>query len=308
MTDSSAVIYGSRTLDPDIVLGTLAWYSITNVRVPHALAVAAHTRLGLSRALPPEPTDANIFARVCSKAGDKDVPTGDAGVTANYLMRPVSSKLRRLVKELVNSSGEKLGYVELANVRFDKTLGPVITPVDDAPDDADGDRVLGELDANYWKWRGCLDSYAIREWIRNSLLDLQAVQVKAGVYFVHKEHQGVLDQIERFGLEIPGQVKVRTLPLIDDIKQREMVREAFETEADQAMDGLWSKLEADLDSGREIALSTWEARRDELAELISKKEGLSELLEQQLLTSDARTNLLQRMVNRLYQNVKQGDK
>ncbi len=170
--------------------------------------------------------------------------------------------------------------------------------------DTEADRVVTELEDDYRKWRGCLDSYAIREWIRNSFCGMQAVQVKAGVYFLRKENQEVLDDIERFGLEIPGKVKVRTLPLVDDLKQREMVREAFESEAEVAMDGLQAQLEADLESGRQLTLSAWEARRDEFADLMSKQEGLSELLEQQLLTSDARTNVLQRMINELFKSVK----
>lgn len=301
MSDATNVVYGGRVLDPAITLGTLAWYEVRNVCVPHATADAIHTRLNLTRPLPGEPTDANTFARVCTKGGEKDVLTDVPGVTANYLLRTVSPRLRRLVRELVNSSGEKLGYEQLADVRFDPTSGIKSTVTSQ---DADGERVLAALEADFIKWQGCLDSYAIREWIRGSLVDLRAVQVKSGVYFVAKEHQDTLDQIERFGLELPGQVRVRTLPLVDDLKQRAMVQEAFESEADQAMDALWTKVENDLASDRPIALSTWEARRDEFAELMAKSEGLSVLLEQQILTSDARTNLLQRMVNELYRNVK----
>ncbi len=307
MTDSTAAIYGTtRTLDPQIVLGVLSWYNVTNVRVPHATAVAAHARLGLGRSLPGEPTDGDVFRRVCSKAGEKGVATQTKGVSANYLLRPVGPKLRRLVKELVNEAGEKLDYTPLADVRFDPLRPASLSSTPTG--DADGERILAELEENYLKWRGCLDSYAIREWIRGTFQDMRAVQVKAGVYFLGKEHQSTLDDIERFGLEIPGQVKVRTLPLVDDLKQREMVREAFETEADAAMDALWTQLESDIDNGRELTLAAWESRRDEFAELIAKKEGLSELLEQQLLTSDARTNMLQRMLNELYKSVKKETK
>ncbi len=90
MTDASGVVYGSRTLDPEIVLGTLAWYEVRGVCVPHKDALDVHKKLGLTRPLPGSPSDQNTFAKVCSRGGDKDVPTTDPKVTANYLIRPVS--------------------------------------------------------------------------------------------------------------------------------------------------------------------------------------------------------------------------
>lgn len=238
MTDLASSIYGNKGVNPDAFLGILLFYRAQGVRLPHADGIELFNSFNLSdvaKPLPKSPKDVDVFARVMSDHPKKEVEGTKENLV--YLIRPISKTIRAVVKERVNKKGEKLGYKTVTTIRWSST-GLSTEDVD--PDD-DGIRVASDAIAEYRRWRGCLNSYALREWVRESILSLQAIPLKNGVYFLTNDALESISRIEEFCFKVPGNIRLHTLPVIDTDKQRTLVEEAFESDVLGAMEDLRSE-------------------------------------------------------------------
>lgn len=320
MTNSILDSYATRIeaqIDPENLLGRLFWYAMSEMRVPHADFVGMLTDVGITTGHPLEPKDADVFRRECSKVKRVKVATNDDDVFENYRMvefRDDHTITRRVVRERVNNAGRKLGFTELFDVVFDRDTADLVfkslkdfrfrnnsTPAD----------IRDEILDQYYMWRGCLNAYAIREWIRNFIMHLGATMVRpgGGVYFLREAHETSIENLETIGVELSeysqGKVEFHSLPLIDDTKQREMVQRAFEAETVDAIDELIGEITDLSRAKKKITSDRYAGLVDKFQDLTSRTQEYEELLEQKLASTSTRLDIFQRSLLNLRKQIKE---
>jgi len=282
---SERVAQGNNAL-----LGWLCWYSVPdNLSIEHEEVFKILVKAGLGGHVPRRPQDGEVFRRVSTAAARKRVATEDPQVFENYLVRdmPGEDITRRIVCERVDANNRKLGYTEVAELAFNrKTAVVTCTHLGTGSGKAGAlirDKICNDIKAEYEMNRGCLNGYAIRMLILRVLKEAcNATNVRypsGGVYFVSEAHAGRLAALERLGeaLSELGAV-VHTLPLIDDKRQREMLRRAFESESVDAIDSLLAEITDLKKSGKKITMDRYASYVTQLNDLNTKTKQYTDLL------------------------------
>ena len=218
-------------------LGQVVWYSVTEDTKVDLRDITKTLRINnLERFIPPPPKDVDVFRRVCTKAQKKRVPVTDE-VHENYLVRDVRSASGHYWKQIVvervdSSTNRRLDFTPVIELEFDPQKQDVTTSLISGTNFHQGaQRIAYDITTNYQDWRGNLHAYVIRELIREIVLSTGATILKptGGVYFVMHSQAQVLVNLEATLTTING-ATLATLPLIDDTKQKELVRAAIEEE------------------------------------------------------------------------------
>lgn len=305
-------------VDSENLLGQLLWYSMSEVRVPHKDAVDLMNREGIT-GVPLAPKDADVFKRVCSKVRRDKVPTNDPDVFYNYRMvefKDDDTITRRVIRERIDSAGKKLSVDERFDINFDRATSKV-----EFKDIASGlafhrhddTSIRDEVQAEYETWKGCMNAYGLRQWMRGKIIGLGATMVRpgGGVYFVHQAHVDSVEALERLGaslepycVETHGKVEFHSLPLVDDRKQRDMIQKAFEAETVDAIDEIMAEIAKLAKSDRKITSDKYAGLLTQYQELTAKTTDYEELLEQKLASTGARLELFERSLKGLLSKVK----
>jgi hypothetical protein len=221
----------------------------------------------------------------------------------NFLVRDLNADAdkvyKKLVVEQVDVGGRKLGYEQLYDITFEKATGNVITKRLCPAANVTGEAICLAIQSEYTLQRGTMNSYAVREWTRRFLLNLSAVRVREGVYFVRQDHSGKINALEVFLNGLPGSVIFHSLPLLDDRKQRDMLRASFESEVSDEIDSLITEIQdirSDCDSGkkRKISNSRYEGFLNRYHALVERTNEYSDLLEEKLGTTHSRLEIFMR--------------
>lgn len=303
------------------ILGYLTFYTVTGERVPHASAVANlsdGTYKHIGAEFPQKaPKDADVFKRIASNAKRTKVPTDNSDVTRNVLVRNVGTSnnttTKRIVVEDVGKSKKALAYEQHFDVEFNHTSGLVVkrdlTPIllaeqkvpalslasQDRHDLAE--QVADEIINDYMAWRGCLNSYAIREWLRSELQGVYATSIKRGVYFISADNEPTLDELTRFVNLLPGGSMFHTIPLPDNAKQRKMLEDAYELEAQEEIDNLMSDVVEIVSGGVNFTEKGRQAKIAAAAALNQKMTEYQELLDSKMGLASARLDLLNEIMD-----------
>lgn len=308
-------IASANKMDASIFLGRLVWYSVSGMCVDHKQVIASLHHAAISEATPPIPKDYDVFRRVSTRATVKKVPTANEGEFENYLIREVTGTgenliTRRIVIETVDRKGKRLGYRQAHDIVFNRTSG-VITVDAPAirvePEDYNNptiQQIIQNIHGEYAAWRGMLDNYAIREYIRKLLLSWNATCVRDGLYFLPENQAENVFAIEEFVNGLPGGSMLHSMPLVDDKKQREMVRRAFEAETVDSIDSLMGEISEIRATGKKITADRYAAILTQYQNLASSTHGYEELLDTLLVETHSRLELFQRSVLQLQENVK----
>lgn len=301
-------------------LGRLAWYTIADVRIDHTTLLGLLSQHGLITAVPAVPKDVDVFRRVSTNAERTKIPsTTKPGVFYNYLVRRTDERdevvVRRLiVEEEVDKRGKRLSYRELYYVDFNRadsaiTFGPLVSPIVSGTGGTgitECDLMCREILAEYHAWRGHLNSYAIRELIRRILISLGATLVRdgGGVYFLAEDRASKLESIQQFVDALPGTSTFHSLPLIDDAKQRTMVKRAFEAETIGAVDKGMADITEIMTSAGQISSDRYASILTDFQALTAKTETYERMLEDSLSETKDRLRLYQTQVVNLRSRVK----
>lgn len=249
-------------LPREILLGHVAWFSVSDADYVLKDIEEWFDELGLNTdflPLMPKPVDA--YRRATSEADETSYPleVGHATMTATILVRDVAKDnqmvVRQAVRELRDSQRRRLAFNPVADLVFYRpsTRGGRVDP-DSArvrftllePNLMPNERalatgVLNDMAARYHRYIQHIDGMKVRAMIRNYLLFLNAVQIKPSVYFVHVSRDAELVKLQelmnRLGKVASG-TSLHTMPLPDLDNQREMVINAFQTEAVDSLNGL----------------------------------------------------------------------
>lgn len=300
-------------LDAEMFLGRLCWYTMSEMRVSHTQIVQGLVAVGLGSHLPPVPKDFDVFRRICSNAQQKKVPVPNEDNTfENYMLREVAGRgekivTRRLVVERINRSGKNLGYRQLRDIHFDKETGQISVTtghMDLVPEfNPTADAVVESVRREFAAWKGMLNAYAIREFVRKLMLSWGATPVRDGVYFLPEDRAAKVDAIDKFvnGLQ---NASFHSLPLIDDDKQRDMVKKAFQADTVGAIDALMAEV-TDLRNGdRKISSDRYAQILTQYQNLMSKTTDYKDVLSTELGETESRLSLFQAQVVALKVKVK----
>lgn len=290
--------------DRSILLGRLMWYAVTtDTLIDHKTIVQELHRVGLTSAIPPYPKDHNVFRRITTTVQRRKEPTTTEGVFENWLVRDVATRgemtiVRRVVVETVDKAGRRLDYRQVADIMFDRGTSTLtyawINGFDDTTDPVAG-QMISEVTKQYKTWRGKLNHYAIREWIRKTIIDMGAIAVRpsGGVYFLREDHADNVEALESFVAALPGSNECHSLPLVDDKKQRQMLHRALEAETSDAIDGLITEIRTIRKDGK-VTPKRFAEILGESKRLRSKTAEYAKLLETSLGEIDSRIDILQK--------------
>lgn len=291
-----------QQIDTSVSLGRLMWYSVTeDTMVDYKTMVMELANVGLNLKVPPVPRDFNVFKRVSSDAQRKVRISSDPVLVEHWMVRDVAGRneetiVRRIVMEERDSANRKLSYRQIVDVEFNRTTGKMhfrwMPDCDDAKYPTAQDMLL-DITANFRKWKGMLNHYAIREWIRKTILDMGATSVRqsGSLYFLKEAHAGDVEKLELFVDRLPGGNECHSLPLVDNEKQRKMVRKALEAETNDAVDHLLSEIRQIKKDGK-LTPARFAEILSEAKQLQAKTKDYAGLLQTTLREIDSRLTIL----------------
>jgi hypothetical protein len=226
------------------VLGYLTYYNVSKSAVVDFIELGkAIDKYDAPMKAPKQPNGADVFRRGCNEAERKKVRTANSNEFVNYLLENTGYTedvvYRTLVSQKVDSKSHELDYNQLIKLVYYRTTNSVETePVTGSPDpDLTGDPISASIVAqvrDYVKTQTTfLSLFQVRHCITTALeknLKGIAVSPSGGIYFIDNDHAEGLEAVEAVANAFNG-VSIRMLPLIDDEKQRQQIKEAFETES-----------------------------------------------------------------------------
>lgn len=282
-------------MPPDCVLGHIAWYSVEEAQYDAAELEARFGQCGLDPHLLPNainPTDAFEKAskeieghRYPVNGGyEAEVLVHEAARDSEIIHRQISRKVRdakqrevryEKVGELVFYKPQtKGGRVVPGSSRVRAQLVPTLDPSE--YDVLQG--VLQKFDAAFTRYRDFHDAQKIRGVMRAYFAKLQAVLMKASVYFVHVEHVKELEALAAFAA-LYDTIQLTMLPLPDLPSLREEVSESFQDEAVEE----FKKVVAYIAKLREtrkngITPQAWSNAKAQYDEVVAKASTFTKLL------------------------------
>lgn len=244
-----AYIDQMNDLPPDVLLGRIAHYTITDEPVRRDDVVDWFRDLGLNEdRLPLEIKAVDAFKKATSDTKN-EYPMAK-GRTGNLLCRDVTTTpdyvTRQITREIRDAKNKRLEYAPAINCRFyrptsaDQSTARVHFQVNSTvlePSEIDFVKAAAqEIFERYERHRNFLDGQKLRGVVRDYLKrDLNAIEIKGGVYFVHctrdEELQRLRTLVDRFG----GGCQMHTIPMVDLEEQRAHVTRLFEQEASRSL-------------------------------------------------------------------------
>lgn len=317
----------ARTLtsnyDPEVFLGHLCWYS-----VPDSVVISRNDFVDklAKEGVPfgsniPEIRPVDVFKRGCTASErNKYYPT-DAertdlglpeGCHINYLFRNSGQDkdgvYRSLVREVVDSAGHKLAYEEICSVVYSRTAvapTPVIThsPTKFALD-VERD-IVYDVHEYFAHEADRITPYSIREFVRKGLeWHLHAVKVRpsGGIYFIQEQFSTTVGNLEKVINDIGG--SFHTMPLLDDSKQRQMLKKAFEDESLDDITVLMGEIREIMHGNKTITAERYADFKVRYDKLIKKVLEYSDVLDEAMETTSSYLELAEAQIKKLISHVK----
>ena len=293
-------------LSDDLLLGYIAWYTITKPMLTHDDIVRLITDLGLDANLIPSPPRAgDAFKRACRYSERKGLPIPYTDNTANYMIRPVAQTLqeieRHVMLEIVDPNGRRLEYHKAAELRFDRTTSKLSISLKRISDDLDPmskdtlDRFAHELD-HATKY---VEAQVIRRMIREQLENMHAILARSrgSVYFIPSKHRDKIEGLEAFAASCGDGSVFHTIPLIDDSKQQELIANAFEEGVHEQATQIIAELQAHSSTDKEMTVNAWNTYKVKFDALAAKRAEYEDLVDLELNKASLELEVLQTHLN-----------
>ena len=301
MTASPVPGYGQK-IPESMLLGHIAWWTVTNPRLTHDDVLTLVTDLGMDPAIVPKPPrGGDSFKRACrySQRAGLAIPYSDN--LANFLIRPVAQTHedieRHLVLEVVDGDGRQLEYHDAAHLRYERSTGTLHVGQKKISSDLDPmvDETLQQFAANLEDATKYIDAQVIRRMIRDQLDMLHAISVRKGgsVYFIPWREHKTTEALEVFLTHCGDGSGFHALPLIDDQKQREMVQTAFENEVHDEATQLITQLRQSRLQEQEMTTTAWAVYRDRLNDLQARRGEYADIVDFELVKAESEVRALE---------------
>lgn len=236
-------------LPRDVLLGHIVMFTINDGQYDRTEVDRWFDELQLDPQFVPEQGKAiDAYKKATSEANGSGYPLSD-GNTAEVLVRDVSAGkdtvIRHLIREVKDPKAKRLAYnkiaeaifyrptvrngkVEAGTERFRLTIDhPTLLPNERAPMDA----VVEQVSAAYDRYCNYMDGMKVRAMVRDYVLHLNGIALKAGVYFVHVSRVDELERLATLVDRLGNGCMMHLMPMVDLDTQRDMVVEAFQAEA-----------------------------------------------------------------------------
>lgn len=292
----------------DAYLGHVVLWDVSDLSVKHSFVKAELDRVGLGAMVFGPPNDADLFRRTFSNGQRRKHATADPQITEQLLIRTVSATseriVRRVVSELVDAGGETLSYQEVHQIEYNLNH-PDRLVTDELEPNLNAAKLIDELRAEYEANQGCVNGNAIRGIISRTLSACLATNLRGragGAYFVSDDHVGMVRALEEFAGTI-SEVRVNSFPLVDDRKQRAMVKRAIDEDMSTNLERAMVELGEVLMSGETISQRKFATLSGKVAEIKAKAQEYSALLQTSVTGSQDRLDILQGQISALYGRV-----
>jgi hypothetical protein len=292
--------YGVGLAD-ELILGHIAWYTITKPKLTHDDIMGLVLTLGLDPSIAPSPPrKGDAFKRACRYSERKGIAIPYSPNTANFLIRPVTQTLedveRHLVMEVIDPDGRKLAYNTAAELRFERKTGKLHVSVKtlDPVSDVLVDDTLKNFSEVLKESTKYVESQVIRRMIRHQLELMHSVlaRSKGSVYFIPKRFNQKVEALEEFTSHCGVGSGFHSLPLIDDTKQREMVMSAFNSGVHDTATQLISELGGLIANDKKITPTAWNDYKNKYDVLVSKRDEYASLVDTEVMKSDVEIEAL----------------
>lgn len=244
----------AQELPSDVVLGNLVYHKVNDGAYPLEDIEKAFEVLDLNPSFIPNPTtEFNAFEKACTNAlracKPYSLPQEQTGeiMAIRESQKDEEMVIRQIIREVRDYSAKRLRYevvgqVELMRAQSHKD-GRVIRGSHRLRATVYTDRLLyGEkqhVDAVINKWEEefnrlyeFIDGDKARAMVRDYLGFLNAVMMKQGLYFVHKNREEELNRLQTLVAETLGNgCQLQLIPIPELKRLRESVVEAFQDEA-----------------------------------------------------------------------------
>lgn len=291
------------------LLGRILWYSCRQSTVRHATLVDDLMREGLGDYAPRPPSDADVFRRVCSNAQANRLETDRDGVYVNVLIRNVDGGtdeiVKRVVEEQVDPTGRRLRYTETHDVMFRRNGSVVeVNPLAPPWEHSQAQTVANSIAPRFYQESGSVNESALREMLRRVLDANHAILVRptGGVFFVPEEHAEAAEKLRRVAQRLPG-VSFRSLPLIDDPDQRDMITDSFEKQALDEIDTTIAEITEMLKSSSDVSDAKAHTFLNRYRTLRERADTYRQLLQDDLAGTVTRLDVFSTQVSALLNRV-----
>jgi hypothetical protein len=305
-----------ESLPLELTLGSLCWYSLSSsLHLEHQEFLARVAASGLDvTTVPLFPDGADVYRRAIKENALYRVTNPDDSVSS-YMIRPWVMDDHAIIHQIVceknaSRTTSQLRYIVLGNIVYDRQTEQISLQFVGDPVFEQVAQQLHESVRDYFSyWRGYLPDQPIRAMIRRFLdrWNATAVRPSGGIYFVSNiEHDNLL-HLESLINGLPGnQASFHVLPLIDDRKQREMLKKAFEDESIGEVDKLLGDIHTILaDPEKKISFSALEKFQERFLFLTGKTSHYSDLLTENMELTNARLEILQASIRGLFERVRE---
>lgn len=316
-TFDTAINKLTENYSSDMWLGRLVWYTVTDeVDVSHqtlnATVLPNFLECNIQPDVPGFPKAFDVFKRACTFAQRKNVP-GPDDTKINYLVRPTGydeQKIRRsIVREAIDTQGHRLNYTELVKVTYDRATEKLRFENVNEQDENDDENVNAIVEQIISYCQTNLDkvtSYAVREFCRKYLerkLFSTKVRPSGGVYFVSEKFADEVEALDRTMNALGVGVSFHFMPVLDDSKQREMLRVAFEIEAAAEIDDVIGEMAEAMSNKKGISADRFANFTVTFKMLREKIADYSDLLDEKLEATANRLDIMDVMLTELMTHV-----
>lgn len=243
----------TQALPADVVLGWIVIYQIRDANYDRSVLEQTFDMLGMNPDLIPAPNNPlHAYMKATSAVNDTDyrLPHNEiAHVLVRDQMEDKEQVVRQLTREIRDPRRGKLGYAKIGECAFyrPKSQGGKVQygserirlTVDNAaltPDERPVlQSVLDKIASEYDRHVNFMDAMKYRAVVRDYLLHLNALKIKDGFYFVHSNRGDELDKLRTLVDRLGGGSILFMLPLVDLDSQRDMVVQAYQQEAEEAL-------------------------------------------------------------------------
>lgn len=321
-TVNTGVLHAYDAIPDELLLGKLCWYSVPeSATTSYYNFVALLLANGINDVSPPQPRGIDVFKRACTAAEHKVKEIGATFDPAapelveytnvRYMIRPSGHDSdyvwRTIVREQLDAGEHVLAYQNLGKIKYVRSDGTILleglspTHTDKVKD------IVAGVRRYYNENIDLLTAYGIREFTRRNLegnLHAICVRPSGGIYFVQRDHFESLAAIETVVNSVPD-ATFHSLPLIDDSKQREMLRLAFEEESVGEVDRLLGDMAEILkDEDKKVTEKRFLAFKEEYDQLRTKVADYSDLLDTAMVSTASRLEIMQDSLMTLLGRVK----
>jgi len=281
-------------------LGSLLWYSVTDCRIDRDQLQQVFAEVGIDEKHLPKPINTRDAFRRATKAGEIKKEALDDERYLNVLIREskVTNKMivRHLVREVVDAENKRLEYAPVCELVFSEDAIHVIPKHEMNKIER---AAVDKIKEAYQVERNNYNGRTMRDVITDVLDGCDPVNVRpsGGVYFVAKQHEATLTNLQRFANRISDfsttghKTTFWMVPVVNAEEQKKMIEISLEEQVKSESKALIEEMSKLLKSDRKITQGLAKQYVDRAKDLAKMVKRYEDLLDTQNITATSNLEL-----------------